>query len=102
MNARNDTIKILKNRKHSIIILILSAFVFLFYFSLQAIISNVYKYAFVGALFELLSIPMLVLLVTLPILCVSHIIKGKEYVSWYTAVSLVLITATIFIIIKTS
>ena len=88
------------NQKTSKIILVLSVLVFLFYLSSRILISNVYDYAFVGAVFELLSIPMLGLLVALPILCVIQLIKFKGPVNIYAIVSILLIAAAIWILIK--
>lgn len=75
---------------------------FLFYLLGQVLISNVYKYAIVGALFELLSIPMLLLLVALPILGIGQLINSKGNARGYAIASLALIAMTIFILAQTS
>ena len=101
MSATNEVKNILKNRKTSKAILILSVFVFLFYLSVQVLISNVYKYAIVGALFELLSLPMLLLLVVLPILCIVKLIKSKGAARRYAVTSLALLAIVITILVLT-
>jgi membrane-bound acyltransferase YfiQ involved in biofilm formation len=77
MSTSKEVTKLLKNRNASKVMLMLSALAFLFYLSVQVLISNVYKYAVVGALFELLSMPMLLLLVVIPILSIVQLIKLK-------------------------
>jgi len=77
MKEINDFTKALSQRSMSIIILILSSLVFLFYFATVGLQVDVYKYAFVGAIFELFSLPMLGLLIILPILCLIKLILIK-------------------------
>jgi len=102
MSATNEVKNIFTNRSASKVILILSGLVFLFYLSIQVLISNVYRYAFVGALFELLSIPMLLLLVALPIFCILQLIKSRGISRGYAVVSLVLIVITFILLVQTS
>ena len=88
------------NQKTSKIILVLSVLVFLFYLSSRILISNVYDYAFVGAVFELLFIPMLGLLVAIPILCIIQLIKFKGPVNIYAIASILLLATAIWILVK--
>ena len=102
MRASNDPASIIRYRNTSKVILILSALVFLFYLSLQVLIGNVYRYAVVGALFELLSVPMLLLLVILPIASLVQLISAKANAKGYAVASLVFIAAAILLLIQTS
>ena len=102
MSTTSESTNILKSKNASKLMLLLSALVFIFYLSVQLLISNIYKYAFVGALFELLSIPMLLLLVTIPIVCIVQLIKLKGTARWYAIASLFFIATTIYILIQTA
>jgi hypothetical protein len=102
MSTSKEVTKLLKNRNASKVMLMLSALAFLFYLSVQVLISNDYKYAVVGALFELLSMPMLLLLVVIPILSIVQLIKLKGTARVYAFASLVLIATTVFVLIQTS
>lgn len=102
MRETNERISLVEHRKASKVILVLSVLVFLFYLSAQVLISDVYQYAFVGAVFEFLSIPMLLLLVVIPILCIVQLIKQKRAARGYVIASFVLIAATILILIQTA
>jgi hypothetical protein len=100
-NANRNT-DFLQNRSACRTTLVLSVLVFLFYFSVQLLIKDVYRIAFVGALFELLSLPMLVLLVLIPLFCILQLFRlrdarGKNYL----VLSLVLIAATILLLLGT-
>ena len=102
MSTTSDGTNIIKSKNPSKVMLLLSALVFIFYLCTHLLTPNVYKYAFVGALFELLSIPMLLLLVTIPIVCIVQLIKLKGTARWYAAASLFLIATTIYILIQTA
>ena len=91
---------ILVNKKLLKAVFVLSVFVFLFYLYTIVVAIDVYKYAFVGAIFELLSIPVLLLLVAVPVLSIFQIIKYKKVPTWYTAGSLVFTAASIIVIVQ--
>ncbi|RYZ53830.1 MAG: hypothetical protein EOO14_14995 [Chitinophagaceae bacterium] len=82
--------------------LLLSGLVFLFYVSIQVLVADVYSYAVVGALFELLSIPMLFLLLTLPILCSIQLFKSKGTSKLYALFSFGLLLLTIMLLVLTA
>jgi hypothetical protein len=86
---------------NSKIIFILSLLVLFFYFTSLVLFSDVYKYAVVGALFELFSIPMLLLLVVLPVLCLIQLMKATGARRGYVIASLMLIVTTIVLIVRT-
>jgi hypothetical protein len=76
----------LSRPKTSRLILLLSIAVFLYYFMEKFIFTDVYKLAFVGAVYEILWLPMLLLLVAVPvgsilILVNKHSRKGLALVS---------------------
>jgi len=102
MRASNDLTSIIRYRNISKVILILSALVFLFYLSVLVLIGNVYRYAVVGAIFELLSAPMLLLLVILPIACLVQLFSSKANAKWYAVASLVFVAAAILLLIQAS
>ncbi len=85
--------------KNPSLTILLSILVFLFYFSAQVLISDVYKYAVVGAVFEILSIPMLALLVILPVVTIVQLVKQKQAPKLSSIGSLLLITASILLLI---
>ena len=100
ISERNKRTTILALQNASKATFIASVFVFIFYFTGFVLLSNVYEYAFVGALFEMLSIPMLLLLVTIPVFCLVQILKSKGTARLYAVASLLLIVMAILILVK--
>jgi hypothetical protein len=90
----------MKNINISKLIWVLSIFVFLYYLSSRILIADVYKYAWVSTIVELLSIPMLGLLVSIPIISLLQLIKPKGMERGYVIGSLILIGASIAILIQ--
>jgi len=89
----------LANPRFSRVMFLLSVAVFLYYVIIKFIVADVYKFAFVGAIFELLWLPMLILLVVIPIASVLLLIKN--YSNRGLAVgSILLIAAAIVILTK--
>lgn len=70
---------------------ILSAFVCLFWYIAKN--SNVYRFALIGALFELAWLPMLVLLLVLPLLSIFLLLKEKPSFKSLPLYSLLLLLA---------
>jgi hypothetical protein len=79
-------------------ILAISVIVFVFYLIGFVLLKDVYKYAFVGALFELLSIPMLLLLAAIPVVNIIHLVKYHDLSPWHSVLSLLLVIASIIIL----
>jgi hypothetical protein len=73
-----------------------------FYLFSQVIIQDVYKYAVIGALFELLALPMVLLLGIIPIVCIVQLVKFKGGTKRNTIFSLVVIGATVLLLFLTS
>jgi hypothetical protein len=67
-------------------------------FWLVANLVPVYAIAWIGALFEILWLPMLALTFIVPVLCVVFMIKEKKYFTSYYFFSLLVIGITIFIL----
>jgi len=89
-----------KNSKAGRIIFILTIFVSGYWWLGKVI--NVYSYAFVGALFEILWLPVLLLLFVLPILSVIQLIKEKITIrSLYLYAILISVTTILFMIFST-
>jgi hypothetical protein len=72
----NENVAPFKNSKTSIIVFFLSLFVNGYWWLIPYI--NVYKYAFVGALFEILWLPILLLLFILPIISLILLILERH------------------------
>jgi hypothetical protein len=89
----------LANRKLSWLIFLLSTAVFLYYFLTKFIFTDVYKFAVVGAVYEFLWLPMLLLLVVAPVVSILILVnrRGKEGLA---LVSILLIAAAIIIVAK--
>lgn len=100
MNNRRTNKKGLSHPHAPKIILLLSALVFIFYFVGFVLLSNVYTYAAVGAAFELLSLPMLLLLASLPVLNLIILFKKRGVAGWYAVASLVLLAAAVIILMR--
>ena len=97
MKTKNPDLLVNKNVIKEVFVL--SVFAFLFYLFTVVVAFDVYKYDFVGALFELLSVPMLLSLVAVPVLSIFQLIKYKKVLVWYTTGSLLFSAASIIIIV---
>lgn len=102
MTGAKETTQTLRNRSISKGILMLSVFVFLYYLTVQVLIASVYQYAFIGALFELLWLPMLLLLFVLPVVCLVQLFRQSGRARVYALAALVLSAATVFVLIRTT
>ena len=89
----------LSRPKTSRLILLLSIAVFLYYSMSKFIFTDVYKFAFVGAVYELLWLPMLLLLVVVPVGSIL-IILNKHSKKGFALVSILLIGAAVIILAK--
>jgi hypothetical protein len=76
----------------------LSLFVLAFYSIGLIIVGNVYQYAVVGAIYELLWLPMLLCLVVIPLFSVLVFIKNKGKSRFYAASAILLIISSIIIL----
>lgn len=72
----------------SVWLMSLSIGVFLFYFIGNILLTNVYKFAVVGAVFELLWLPALLLLLIIPIASIIFLLKGYGKI-WQLVLSLI-------------
>ena len=85
--------------KLPVIVFLLSILTAIFWYLGQLI--NVYRFAVVGAIFEILWLPMIALLIGLPIICFIHWRKDKFiHGSLYLYAMLILLSILIFMIIK--
>lgn len=89
----------LKSANTGKILLLLSFAVFLFYLFGFGILSDVYKYAVVGAVFELLWLPMLMLLAGVTIAAFASFFQKTNWSKLYSIASLLLIAAAISIML---
>ena len=94
--------KILVHKNAPKIVLALSILIFTFYLTGLVLLTDIYQYAVVGMLYELLSIPMLFLLVIVPVLGFIQLTRYKNEGTWYAVASLILIAATIVLLVKSS
>lgn len=93
---------ILKSKGSSKLVLLLSIAVFIFYLSVNLLIENAYGYAIVGALFELLSVPMFLLLISLPVVSLIRLIGSKGAEKSYAIASFTFTVATIWMLTLTA
>ena len=84
----------LKKSKASLVLFICSIVVFLYYANMNYGIIDVYKYAVIGAVDELLWLPMLLFLVAIPVLSILMLIKKSEN-KWMSVASLLIVAITI-------
>jgi TRAP-type C4-dicarboxylate transport system permease small subunit len=82
------------------VLFVLSLLVFLFYLASFVLFSNIYKHAVVGAIYELLSLPMLLLLVVVPVLSVIQLLTRKGGGWAYALAALVLIACSVALLLQ--
>lgn len=75
----------------------LSLLVCAFWYSSQHF--NIYSYAVTGAIFELLAIPMLLLLILLPVICILLLIKKGFSFKALSFYSLLILVTTILLLV---
>ena len=81
------------------IILVASIIVFTFYF-VGYLLADVYQYPIVGAIYELLWLPMLASLLVIPIISVFVFIKKNDKSRIYAALSVVFIISSIIFMVS--
>jgi hypothetical protein len=86
------------NRKSASVILALSVTVFIYFFISHSLLTDVYAYPIVGAVYELLWIFMWLLLIVIPLVC-ARIMWDQHIPKWLPILSLVFIGVTVVIII---
>jgi len=84
---------LIKTKRTSRIVLLLSLIVFTFWYIGNSI--DIYQFALVGAIFELLWLPMLALIFVLPIISVYYLIKEKFTIKSLYIYSILIIGITI-------
>ena len=80
------------------ILLMMSIVAFIFFLMFWYFQIDVYKYAVVGAVYEILWLPMLASIAVVPILAIFMLIKNPKSV-WFGVVSLLFIAASVFILV---
>jgi hypothetical protein len=86
----------LKNPKAAKITLVGSFVVFAFYL-VGALLADVYRYPIVGAIYELLWLPMLASLLVIPVISVLVFIRNKDKARVYAVLSVLFIITSIII-----
>jgi hypothetical protein len=76
----------------------LSLCVIVFYSIGDIFIGDVYRYPVIGAIYELLSLPMLLCLVVIPVLSIVVLIKNKGKARLYAALAILLIIGSVIIL----
>jgi hypothetical protein len=84
--------------KASLITLLLSIFVLIFWI-IGTRLLNVYKVALIGAIFELMWLPMIICLFTLPIWSLYNLIKNRVIFKSLYFYSIVISVSTIILLI---
>jgi hypothetical protein len=82
-----------KNSKTNKILFFLCIFLFVFSFLGQSI--NIYRFAVVGAIFEILWLPVLAGIIVVPILSIIYLIKEKFYLRSLNFYSILISVITI-------
>ena len=82
----------------SVWLMSLSIGVFLFYFIGNVLLTNVYKFAVVGAVFELFWLPALLLLLIIPVAGIVFLLKGYGKI-WQLVLSLIFLGFAIIVLI---
>ena len=91
-----ENLTVFKNSKTGRIVLILSILVSGFWW--LGNVTDVYRFAFVGAIVELLWLPMLGLLVILPIMSLIFLVKEKSNVLLYLFSILIVVATILFMV----
>jgi hypothetical protein len=87
-----------RNIKTARLLFGLSLFVIVFYSIGYIFIGDVYRYPVIGAIYELLSLPMLLCLVVIPVLSIVVLIKNKGKARLYAALTILLIIVSVIIL----
>ena len=82
------------------ILLALSLLVFLFYLTVVVLLKDVYEYPALGAIYELLSLPLVLMLAGIPVLVAYFYFRYREARSWKALAALLLIVCTILLLVK--
>jgi hypothetical protein len=90
----------IRNIRTAKILLLLSILLIAFYFVHFYVIGDVYRYAIVGAIYELLWLPMLLCLFGVPFFSVIVFIKNKGKHRFYAALAILLIICSFIILIN--
>lgn len=85
------------NRKTSKLVFLLSLIVFIYWVLVSYIVTDVYKVAVVGALFELFWLPMIIGLAVLPIISLIQLVKERFNVRSFSLYSFFLSIGAIII-----
>ena len=87
----------LTNIKTAKLLFALSLFVIAFYLIGYIVIGDVYRYALVGVIYELLWLPMLLCLVVTPLFSILVFIKNKGKARLYAALAILMIIGSLII-----
>jgi hypothetical protein len=83
----------------AVLVLVLSLFTHLFWWVVLYIIRDVYKFPVAGVVFELLWLPMILLVFALPLVCVFFFIKKKMHPDKRYLYSLLITIGTILLLV---
>ena len=78
-------------------VFLLSILVFIFYLFGLFIFSDIYENAFIGAIMEMASLPMLVLLLTLPVAAIIQMVKEKFSLSSFPIYSFIILSGVLIL-----
>ncbi len=93
------TLLMLTNKNNARAVFILSVLAFTYWLLVLYVITDVYRHAALGALYEILWLPMLVCVVALPGISILQMIKTKWSAGSYQFFSLLFCTATACLIL---
>jgi hypothetical protein len=99
MAIKSSISSLIANSKTSLLVFLMSAGTFLFYFVEKFVLVDVYRFAFTGAIYEILWLPMLLSLLLVPIAGLFMLIN-KQGNKWLALLSMLLIGAAILILLK--
>lgn len=87
-----------RNIKTAKLLFGVSLFVIAFYWVGYVVLSDVYQYVLVGAIYEILWLPMLLCLVVIPIFSILVFIKNKGNHRYYASLAILLILGSFIIL----
>lgn len=96
---QGGNISFLAKHKTSLVLFLLSAAAFIFFFLGWKVLGDVYKIAVVGAIYELLWLPMMLVLIVAPVISIL-ILFHKKSRKMYAIASLIIIAAAILMLVQ--
>lgn len=99
LSPKNTRHSFIGNPKTPLVLMVVSIIAFAYYLLGYAIFSDVYLYPVVGAIYEILWLPMMLSVVAIPIISILILIN-RHTKKTLALISLVLIAVVIFILIS--